>query len=171
MHFDGEKFIEIADSPGYLVSATGRVISVKSGTPRLLLLRVDARGYSLVQFSWGRQNRRLCTVHRLVAQTFIPNPENKPQVNHIDGVKTNNRVANLEWVTPKENSQHDSAMGLMDGPKGERCARHILNDEDIAVIKARIAAGDLLSEIAKTYGVSWSCIRDIRRNRCWKHIV
>lgn len=87
----------------YKINSEGEVISVKrSGAvmkPRL------HKGYLQLNLSKGGKSRT-CVIHRLVAQTFIPNPENKQQVNHIDGDKMNNNVENLEWVTAHENMSH-----------------------------------------------------------------
>lgn len=69
-------------------------------------------GYSYVQLVDYNGNRYRECVHRIVARTFIPNPKNKPQVNHIDGDKNNNRLCNLEWCTPSENIQHAYDNGL-----------------------------------------------------------
>lgn len=68
---------------------------------------ISSSGYKFV-----RIGQKSYPLHRVVASTFIPNPENKPQVNHIDGNKTNNAVSNLEWVTNQENVQHAVKLGL-----------------------------------------------------------
>lgn len=75
-------------------------------------LRMNRDGYKYVSLYRNRKEKRIA-VHRLVAISFIPNPENKSQVNHIDGDKLNNEFSNLEWVTPKENMKHALKMDLI----------------------------------------------------------
>jgi hypothetical protein len=92
---------------GYFVSNKGNIASEKTGTFKLRKLHENKYGYIGVILSMGNRNdMKHFLVHRLVAETFIENPENKPQVNHIDGDKKNNNVENLEWVTAKENTAH-----------------------------------------------------------------
>ena len=95
----------------YQISNFGRIR--KFSKNRILILSVwDSDGYNSITLS--KDNSPLSfLVHRLVAQAFIPNPENKPQVNHIDGNKKNNHVENLEWVTASENMQHAYDNGLI----------------------------------------------------------
>lgn len=78
---------------------------------RLLSKVVGHTGYIEYQVTYNKKHRSE-KAHRLVAEAFIPNPENKPQVNHIDGNKQNNRVENLEWCTNGENSKHAFRTGL-----------------------------------------------------------
>lgn len=97
------KYTKIQNFETYGVSKKGEVINLK--TQRILKLVKTPHGYLSVGIIFGGKKRSF-RVHRLVAQTFIPNPENKPQVNHIDGDKLNNDVSNLEWVTHTENIKH-----------------------------------------------------------------
>ena len=87
----------------YEVSHLGRVFSVRRG--KLRRLNDTGRGYLQVMLSKDG-HRAHVLVHRLVAEVFIPNPENKPQVNHINGDKNDNRAENLEWCTMGENLRH-----------------------------------------------------------------
>lgn len=95
---------KIKNADGYSVSNQGEVRNDVTGH---ILTPYGSKGlYVGVQL--GRRNYH--RVHRIVAETFIPNPENKPQVNHKDGNKRNNRADNLEWVTPSENQRHRFAV-------------------------------------------------------------
>lgn len=97
------------------IRSLDRVVHDTLGRIRHLAGRPKAvstvQGYGHVSLCDGHTEKHL-QVHRIVAQTFIPNPEAKPEVNHIDGNKLNNRVNNLEWVTSKENTAHGPQIGL-----------------------------------------------------------
>ena len=96
----------------YKISNYGKVMTAKTG--RILSPAIDMNGYERVCL-FKMDSRRRYKVHRLVAITFIPNPNGKEQVNHKDGNKRNNSVDNLEWVTHKENMRHAKATGLREG--------------------------------------------------------
>lgn len=94
----------------YEISNTGEVKSIRSGN--LLKQSTTTTGYKKVELYRNRRKRSM-KVHRLVAIAFLPNEENKPIVNHIDGVPTNNNINNLEWCDQKYNMQHAYDTGLI----------------------------------------------------------
>lgn len=95
--------------PDYYITSCGKVWSFKSN--KFLSLKKHKYGYLYIDL-YNENERSRFYVHRLVAQAYIPNPENKLQINHIDGNKKNNCVKNLEWNTPSENLQHAYNIGL-----------------------------------------------------------
>lgn len=144
-----EMWKEIPGTEGqYQISNYGKVRTVKTG--RVLTPAIDARGYERVCLFKMDRDRRY-KVHRLVAITFIPNPDNKPQVNHKDGNKRNNFVDNLEWVTNEENMRHANETGLREGHqrfcesrKKRIIATHIESGEEVvfdSILAAKKAIG------------------------------
>ena len=95
----------------YLVSNHGRLRSLKRHNDRLMPMTIQQRGYYAAMFHMN--NKAICVkVHRLVAETFIPNPEHLPEINHKDGNKLNNNADNLEWCTRSQNMLHSWGTGL-----------------------------------------------------------
>jgi ribosomal protein S25 len=155
--------IQYKDTP-YFVDTEGNVYrSGKKLKPSLV------RGYYVVSLY---PKKRSVKVHRIVAETFIPNPENKPEVNHINGIKTDNRVDNLEWNTSKENVEHK--INILGKSRGEAIHTNILTEEQVKSIrKEHIKYSKIFGAVAlsKKYNVSTSCIDDIVNYRSWKHLL
>lgn len=134
----------------------GRVLKnnkLKDGYKQVLLMVDNKKDYE--------------KVHRLVAQTFIPNPDNKPQVNHKNGNKGDNRVENLEWVTRSENMIH--AYDVLGVPhntplKGKPSLMRKLTIEQINAIKKD---GRTQKIIAKDYGACQQTISNIKTGKCY----
>lgn len=99
----------MSNNPNYLVSNSGRIRRVGSNRDKAVQTK---DGYLITQI-YMNGDREHVRIHRAVAEEFIPNPDNKPEVNHIDGNKLNNDVSNLEWVTKKENCRHAWDNGLV----------------------------------------------------------
>lgn len=100
------KKINIQHFDNYYINENGQVAKIINGKVRLLNDRGNSKGYRRVSLVNNQGERKDRYVHILLAKTFIPNPENKPQVNHINGIKSDNRLENLEWVTSSENRTH-----------------------------------------------------------------
>lgn len=121
-YFDMNDWRKLEAFENYLFSKDGRIFSITSN--RELKLSMTTTGYK--QFAKKINGKtKFFSVHRLIATAFIPNPENKPQINHKDGNKINNSVENLEWVTSRENILHAISTGLSI-PKGQKLGEHNL---------------------------------------------
>lgn len=163
----------------YLVSKTGIVRSIDhycegrvgSGkqTGRVLKQQICYKGYLRVSLNL---NKKTFTTgaHRLVAKAFIPNPENKPQVNHINGIKTDNRVENLEWCTNKENVIHAVKNGLNNPNLCDKHHMSKLSNNDVYVARLLHKNGSTGSFLAKKYDISQAAMSKILRNETYINI-
>jgi len=158
-----EMWLPIAEAPDYYISNHGRVLSSKFGRPRFLKLYKKETGYFIFRASINGKQKSMY-VHKLVAAYFIPNPDNLPQVDHIDRNSTNNVVTNLRWVTTKEQNHNRNI------PRGISNGRAILTEDDVRTIRARRKKGESYVAIALDYPVSSTNIRYICNRKYWKHL-
>jgi len=151
----------------------GRKLSTRTTNKEKFLTKSLTRsGYYTVGLTKKNKSRNRF-LHRLFAQAFLPNPENKPCINHKNGIKLDNRIENLEWVTHTENTQHAFRTGLIKN-SGENHALHKLNEKQVIAIRSEYKGkrkGIKQSEFAKRYNVSESCIQCVLNCRNWKYLL
>lgn len=127
-----KKYFLDGKETNYSISDDGEV---RKDATNYILKQSLQQGYKFVTLLINGKQKRM-RVHRLVAETFIPNPENKPYVNHIDGKRDNNNLSNLEWVTPSENTRHAVETGLMKKGRARAVIQYNLDGEQMLVFNS-----------------------------------
>lgn len=165
-----EKWKQIKDADeGYKISTLGRIGSSKYGDFRILKTYYAGKGYVMSDIRKdGKTIKRY--IHRLVAQAFLPNKKNLPEVNHKDGNKNNNTKSNLNWTDGVGNMKHARKYLGFD-QRGEKSGCAKLTEKDVRDIIAKYKTGKYTyAEIAKDYTVHYGHICSIVNRKFWKHL-
>jgi len=173
---------DIGDYDGlYVVNKTGDVKSLSKlqyngvshyySKERILKHIKTKKGYHTV-FLFKEGNSKQFYVHRLLAMAFIVNKENKKTVNHINGVKSDNNIENLEWNTYSENNHHAYKNGLKKSNKGSSCKNSKLNEKTVIEIRALFNNNKSLNKakLSRKYNVVQSVIHNVINKKSWKHV-
>lgn len=165
----------------YDVSNTGKVRSLdrivrsRWGTDKpikggLKAFTQNSQGYKSIHlYKSGKMGRAY--VHRLVASVFHPNPNDLPQVNHLDGDKANNAAMNLEWCTATSNCVHAVREQLYENAKGEQSGNAKLTESDVREVRQLAARGEMHKDIAAIFGIGRKAITKIVNHQRWKHVT
>lgn len=140
---------------------------VKNANGKLLTISKNQHGYPTVKLSNGDRGKRML-LHRLLAIAFIPNPNNHNEINHINGIKSDNKLTNLEWCDRSHNIKHSFDIGL-NSHRGSRNSNAKLTEKEVTEIRIlqNILCNDKLS---KLFGVRKTMISQINLGQAWKHI-
>jgi len=151
----------------YYISNFGNVKTSKN----IIKTRKDKDGYLI--FTAGKKNKRkVVKIHRLVAELFIPNPDNKPEVNHLDFHRENPNVENLDWCTHEENVKYtlEYNKSVFIDNTCENNPNSKLNKENVILIKKLLKDSITVADIARTFNVGWQTINHIKQGNTWKNI-
>lgn len=160
-------FIEDND---YQINEFGEFMSYKHRRPKLIKQRLNRFGYPVIGISTNNKYR-VFSIHRQVAIHFIPNPQNLPEVNHKNGIKTDCHFSNLEWSTRSLNVQHAYNTGLMiSSVQGTNQWQAKLTDNLIKEIRSYkgLKSG---KEVAKQFNIHYSSVYQIWQGKTWKHVI
>lgn len=157
----------------YAVSATGEIMSMDfkgSGLPGIMKTSPHMSGYRQINLTIKRGVVLRHLVHRLVAQAFLGECPADWQVNHKNGIKSDNNIENLEYCTPSDNKKHSVATGLCTYRLGQEHQNSKLTSADVLRIRELLTIGMSQTEIAKGYRVTRGAIGCIARGRTWAHL-
>lgn len=157
----------VENGDNYEVSPLGIVRHTKSG--RINKGSVNKDGYVYLTLTLRGKCKKQY-LHRILALAFIPNPDNKPMVNHKDAVKSNNSLDNLEWATAFDNNTHAIKNNLSKKAIGSANGKTKLTEEDVAAIKQLIIEGKSNTYIGKLFNVSPTTVSGIKTGTSWGHV-
>lgn len=146
----------------YIITKEGSILSKKTG--KQIYVHVNKKGYNFVRLK-GNGDGKTMLVHRIIAELFVPNPLNLPEVNHLDGNKSNNNHWNLEWCTRKQNVAHSVATGLHH--YGESSGQAKLTNDQAEQLRGLRRQGWLQKNLADRFGISQARVSDIINNKSY----
>lgn len=175
--YPDETFEEWRDIEGYeglyQISNMGQIKSFKrlASGEKLKLIHYENDYPNIVLRDWNKRGKKF-KVHRIVAKTFIPNPFNYSVINHKNGIKSDNRVANLEWCTYQQNVVHSFKVLKHEVAKGESAGNTKLTKVQVKQIydlsNNSVAT---LKDLSKMFNISIGTVSDIKKGRSWKHVT